>query len=623
MTPVLQIAGLSVEARDPGGRWFPTVHAASVNVEPGEVVALIGESGAGKTTLALAALGYVRPGTRITAGSVRVGDSDVLALSPHDRQALRGRRVAYVAQSAAAALNPALTIGDQLAEARRIHRLKEQSDRPAIVTLMSRLNLPDPDALALRYPHQLSGGQQQRVMIAMAMSCAPDLLVLDEPTTALDVTTQVGVLAVLREVLQDDRKAALYVSHNLAVVAQVADRILVMRMGRVVEEGPAEQILYAPRSDYTRALLGAIRPRRQAPRPPYARHVAPVTPLLVVRDIRASYRRPGLFRPGEQPEQNVLRNVSLGIMPGEVVALVGESGSGKSTLARVIAGLHVPLSGSIELAGETLPPDVRRRRLRQLRRIQLITQSPDASLNPSQKVSEVIGRPLQLYSDLRGTAVNRRVDELLALVDLKPTYAGRYSFELSGGEKQRVSIARALAAEPDMLLCDEVLSSLDTIVGAAILDLMRELRDRLRLSYLFISHDLATVTAIADRAVVLYAGQVCEKGPVEQVFTAPHHPYTTVLLHSTPEPRRGWLNEILAGQATVSSTVANMPRDQGCSFRFRCPSRIEGTCDRLQPSGRQDGAEHTIFCHRTLGELAATAHPDGEGGVPQWDRLAR
>lgn len=606
MTTILEIDHLYVEARAPDEGWYQTVHDVSLKVGEGEVVALIGESGAGKTTVALAALGYARPGTRFTSGSVRLGAfGDVLKLGMRERQALRGRRVAYVAQSAAAALNPARTIGDQLSEVRRIHGLDESDPAfPPIFDLMARLNLPDPELLARRYPHQLSGGQQQRAMIAMALAGSPDLLILDEPTTALDVTTQIDVLAALKDVLRSGGKAAVYVSHNLAVVAQVADRILVMKSGLVVEQGSAQQILETPRQPYTRALLDALRPHPGAAR----RHASRVTPeplLLSIRDMRASYRRRGFFAPPEPAEQHILRGVNLDIRQGEVVALVGESGSGKSTLARIIAGLHQPLTGAMRLTGHPLSTRARQRNIEQLRSVQLVTQSPDASLNPSHPVAEVIGRPLQLYFGMRGREARRRVDELLSLVDLSPTYADRMSIELSGGEKQRVSIARALAARPELLLCDEVLSSLDTVVAASVLKLMADLRERLRLSYLFISHDLATVSAIADRVVVLYAGKICEEGPIGRVFARPQHPYTTLLLSSMPEPRRGWLDDLLSEPGRLGvRTGGAAPRDQGCSFRDRCPLSIEAVCDRVPLPARDDAGDHTIFCHRSLAELA-------------------
>ncbi|HXP74189.1 MAG TPA: ABC transporter ATP-binding protein, partial [Stellaceae bacterium] len=604
MPPLLEIQGLCVEGRTPRGHWVPTVRGVSLTVAPGEVVALIGESGAGKTTVALASLSYMRPGTRVVKGGVRLDGIDLLALDARARRAARGKDVAYVAQSAQAALNPAITIGEQVAEPMRLHGIATREEaRCRAIALLARLDLPDPAELAGRYPHQASGGQQQRVMVAMALTCQPKLLVLDEPTTGLDVTTQIEVLKAIKDVIRTHHSAAMYVSHDLAVVAQIADRIVVMKDGAVVEEGPTTDIIAHPREDYTRELIGAVKPRPVGGSVNFA--VRETAPLLTVERLSASFARPG-FLSKHDIASNVLQEVDLTIGRREVVALVGESGSGKSTLARVIAGLHAPFAGRVALDGRPLAARARRRDREMLRRIQIIFQSPDLSLNPEQTIGEAIGRPLKLYFGLRGRRRAERLTELLLMVGLAADHAARYPAELSGGQRQRVAIARAFSASPDLVLCDEILSSLDTIVAAQVLTLMRDLRARHDVAYLFISHDLVTVSAIADRVVVLYAGRVCEAGSAASVFSAPAHPYTVLLLASVPELRQGWLEDVVAARPpTRVQTGAAMPRDLGCPFRIRCALAIPGRCDREPPPERRVAAGHVAYCHREVTELRA------------------
>jgi peptide/nickel transport system ATP-binding protein len=596
---------LVVEGWTPPGRWVRTVEGVSVTVSPGQVVALIGESGAGKTTVALAALGYARPGTVVRSGRAVFEGQDLLTLRPAVLRQLRGRRVAYVAQSAAAALNPARRLGEQVAEGLVVHGLGAPGPpRERVLGLLRRLDLPDPERLMRRYPHQISGGQQQRVMLAMAMACAPRLLVLDEPTTALDVTTQIEVLHAIREVIRDTGTAALYVSHDLALVAQMADHVLVMQGGRVVEDGATAGVLAAPSAPYTRRLLGAVRP---APRrsPPPARAAAPAAgpvPLLHVEDVWARYGRARLFG---APPPPVLRGVSCAIAPGETLAVVGESGSGKSTLARVVAGLHVPTAGRVALRGVPLAAAARRRTREQLRQVQILFQSPELALNPAQRIGEILERPIRFYFGRDRAARRRRVAELLDRVGLDPAYAERRPAGLSGGQRQRVALARAFAAEPAVLLCDEVLSSLDTLVAQTILELLKDLRRDSGAGYLFISHDLATVASIADRVVVIHAGAVCEEGPVARVFARPVHPYTATLLDAVPEPRPGWLDEVTRlrrGGADAAGAVG--PR--GCAFFPRCSRGITGTCDRLPPPVVVAASGHAARCHHPLTEGVAS-----------------
>ena len=605
MTALLRIERLVVEARTPAGQWQSIVRGVSLDVHLGEVVALIGESGAGKTTVALGALGYSRPGTRFAEGRVLLGGEDVLAMPPRERRKLRGKEVAYVAQSAQAALNPAIGIGEQVGEGLLLHKMADSpSARKRAIELMRMLDLPSPSELSMRYPHQASGGQQQRIMLAMALACTPKLLVLDEPTTALDVTTQIEVLKAISDIVRIHHTAAIYVSHDLAVVAQIADRILVMNDGEVVEEGATDAILHTPREVYTRRLLSAVRPK------PTAEHLAGTTtpsnderPLMAIRGVSASYTRTRWWRKPALTDQ-VLHRIEIGLNAREVLALVGESGSGKSTLARVISGLHPALEGEIIYHGDSLARALRKRSFEDLRRIQIVFQSPDLALNPERRVADALGRPLKLYFGMSRAAREQRIEELLAMVGLPGEFAGRYPSELSGGERQRASLARAFAARPDIILCDEVLSSLDTIVAASVLELMRELRERHHVAYLFISHDLATVATIADRVVVLYAGRVCDVGLTRDVFAPPHHPYTQLLISSVPALRREWLKEVLeTREAVVGMRSTQVPVDIGCPFRTRCPMAIDSVCDRRPPPARITPNGQAIHCHREIDEL--------------------
>ncbi len=587
---LLDVRNLAVEGRSPEGGWRTILGGVSLAVEPGEVVALIGESGAGKTTLALSALGYCRAGTRFAGGSVRLGATEVLALSRDGKRGFRGRDVAYVAQSAAAALNPGIRIGEQIAEGILLHGLRQQQDPGARVSeLLDLLRLPDPAAIARRYPSQMSGGQQQRVMMAMAMACRPGLLVLDEPTTALDVTTQIEVLKAISDAIRDQQVAAIYVSHDLAVVAQVATRIIVMRYGQIVEEGPAETILAAPRHDYTRALLGAVRKVGAAGATSAVKSDAPV---LSVQAVSAGYRQGAFGR--MRPEQRVLHDVSLTVRPGETLALAGESGSGKSTLVRVIAGLHAPLSGAVALDGRTLAATTRRRSKQDLRRIQIVMQSPEQALNPKVDVGEAIARVLRFHFAMPTGEANARVTELLDMVGLPRSFASKRPAELSGGQRQRVAIARAFAAKPDVILCDEFLSALDTLVATRILDLMAELKREHDVAYVFVSHDLATVSAIADRVAVMYRGRIVEVGDTADVFASRQHPYTQLLVQSVPQLRRDWLDEAIARRRVGAETSATAA---GCAFQARCPVALPGVCDRTPPPDRDFAGGHVISCH--------------------------
>ena len=523
----LEIQGYSDET------WIDIIKGVDLTLHRGEVLGLIGESGAGKSTIGAAAMGYARDGTRISGGTIEFDGIELTTATDSERSALRGSRIAYVAQSAAASFNPAHKIIDQHTEAPVQYRIQKRLEaQEDAMELYERLRLPNPQEIGFRYPHQVSGGQLQRAMTAMAMACRPDLIIFDEPTTALDVTTQIEVLAAIRDIVDQFNTAAIYITHDLAVVAQMADTIKVLLKGEEVEEATTEEMLDNPQEDYTKSLWAV----RSYKREQIARPKDNSKPLVSVKNIDASYTG------GDK----VLNDVSFDIYPGMTVAVVGESGSGKSTTARCITGLLPPSAGEVLFKGEPLPPRFQDRTRDQLRQAQMIYQMADTALNPKVKISEIIGRPAQFYSGLKGTALKKRVDELLDLIELEPSkFYDRYPPELSGGQKQRIGIARALAAEPEFIICDEVTSALDQLVAEGILRLLDSLQKDLGLAYMFITHDLATVRSIADEVVVMQHGKVVEQGPKDEMFSPPHHPYTDLLLSSVPEMDPEWLDTLL------------------------------------------------------------------------------
>jgi len=539
--PLLDVRDLKIEATSypPGEapRKVTLVEGVSFQLEKGRVLGLIGESGAGKSTIGLSSMAYGRGGVRITGGQVLLNGSDIRQADAAGLRGLRGRNVTYVAQSAAAAFNPARRLMDQVIEATLRHGLATQAEAEArAVALFAKLGLPDPHGFGRRYPHQVSGGQLQRAMTAMALCPKPDLVVFDEPTTALDVTTQIDVLAAIKEAIRDTGVGALYITHDLAVVAQVADDIMVLRHGKMVEYGSTEQIITAPREDYTRALV-SVRSIDHAEKPPAA-------PILSVSHVTARYRGTNF---------DVLKDIVVDLPAGQTLAVVGESGSGKSTLARAITGLLPPSSGEIVFAGRTLAPALKDRSKDDLRELQMIYQMADTAMNPRQTVGTIIGRPLEFYFGLTGEAKRQRLQELLDQIEMGAGYIDRYPAELSGGQKQRVCIARALAAKPRLIICDEVTSALDPLVADGILKLLLDLQQREGVAYLFITHDLATVRAISDRIAVMYRGEVVRYGQKSDVLSPPFDDYTDLLLSSVPDMRLGWLEEVIANRKMESA----------------------------------------------------------------------
>jgi len=581
--PLVEVAGLEVRAHG-----APIVEDVGFSVERGEILGIVGESGSGKTTTGLALLGYARPGAHITAGSVRVDGAEILGLPADALRRVRGRVISYVPQEPGQALNPSLRVGEQIREMLRFHA-PERSGTADVEAALARVGLPGERPFRRRYPHQLSGGQQQRVAIAAALAANPAVVVFDEPTTGLDVATQALILREIDRLRRELGLSAVYVSHDLAVVATIVDRVIVMYAGRVVEGGPASTVLTAPRHPYTHGLLASVPdhvvPRRLrgiagasvaigerppgcafAPRCPQAldacREDVPAleavradhlvrciawraTPplalepplvervlgmgeaLLAVHELSAEYR-------ARDRIVTAVRNVSFAVRPSEALALVGESGSGKTTIARCVVGLHAPSEGRIELDGQPLAARGRRRPRELRRRIQIVFQNPNDSLNPRQPIAQQIARPAILLRGLSRADGRREAEELLDRVRLPRRLANRLTAELSGGERQRVAIARALAARPDLLVCDEITSSLDVSVQAAVLDLLAELQRELALAMLFISHDLGVVAAVADRVIVLHEGEICETGETRELLREPRDGYTRALLASVP-----------------------------------------------------------------------------------------
>lgn len=670
-TPLIDIRKLCVGFRSRADRMLPVLNEVDLTVCRGESIGIVGESGSGKSTLALAAMGYLKHGLQKISGEVIYDGADMFGRSDRDLARIRGGRLGLIPQNSGQALTPTMRIGQQIHEALHLHcDLTRAASGPRALDLLAQVRLPDPTAMLRRYPHELSGGQQQRVAIAMALAGEPDALLLDEPTTGLDVTTQAHILDLLRELAAARNMAMVYVSHDLGVIARVCDRVQVLYAGETVLEGSVRAVLRNPAHPYAHGLLASIPrlgeralPRALDGRPPvqgetregcafaprcplvtdqcrtarppmidgpggqfarclYPDHVggsdgntqrgevqrcAPDSPpVLRLANVTLRYGHPGWIdrlRRRQAPPATV-DGIDLGLAKGETLGLVGESGSGKSTILKSIAGLLAPSEGEITLGeGTALPRNVEQRRPDQLRRIQMIFQNPDDSLNPRQSVAEILAQPLRLYHGLRNEALRRRATEMLDLVRLGATYLERRPGQLSGGEKQRVAVARAFAANPEIVLCDEITSALDVSVQAAVLDLLNDLKTDQSTAFVFVSHDLTVVRALADRVSVLYHGRICEIGPARAVYGAPSHPYTAVLLDAvlTPDPDQ-------APRLVAEDAVDPAPPTRGCPFQKRCPVKHGPVCDTDTPPLRDAGDGHGIRCHIPLERL--DARPD-------------
>lgn len=529
--PLVKVRNLRIETcpRDKRVAAMILIDDVSFDIEKGKVLGLIGESGAGKSTIGLSILGYARSGCAITGGEIIINNRDLVKASGAAIRKFRGTDVTYVAQSAAAAFNPAHRLNEQIIEAAVRHATSNRRDALGYAQeLFAQLGLPDPAKFGRRFPHQVSGGQLQRAMTAMALCNKPDLIVFDEPTTALDVTTQIDVLAAIKRAIRFAGATAIYITHDLAVVAQVADEIMVLRYGKMVEYGGTGQILHHPQTEYTSRLVSVRKIQSEE-------KTATENPVLEMRRVSAAYGR----------SAKVLDDVSMSVSVGQTLAVVGESGSGKSTAARVMTGLLPPASGRIFFDGDPLPPATEQRSREQLRNVQMISQMPDVALNPRQHIGNIIGRPLVFYFGTKRSERRARVIELLEAVELDKSYLKRLPGQLSGGQKQRVCIARALAAKPRVIICDEVTSALDPLVADDILKLLLKLQRETNVGYIFITHDIATVRAIADNITVMYQGKVVETGGKAEVLDPPHHDYTHLLLSSVPEMELGWLEGII------------------------------------------------------------------------------
>jgi len=669
---LIDIHDLTIGFASRAGTMLPVLRNIDLQVRRGESVGLVGESGSGKSTLALAAMGYLKGGLKVMGGGARFAEHAMFDLSRPQLERVRGGKIALIPQNSGQSLTPTLRIGAQLREALALHSSLPPAAHPQrVIELLTQVRLPEPATIVTRYPHELSGGQQQRVAIAMALAGEPDALLLDEPTTGLDVTTQAHILELLRDLNRETGTAMVYVSHDLGAIARVCDRVVVLYAGEVVLQGSTRQVLLAPMHPYAKGLLAsipklsdaqlpvALAGRPPAPggagsgcsfvdrcaiaqdicrsaRPPLAtlasgdvsrcyfpEQTAQITsrganptavrasadegpPVLVLDDICISYARPGLLDQllGRRPNvPNTVDGVALRIGKGETIGLVGESGSGKSTILKAVAGLLAPVRGAIEFGqDEAMAQDVDHRTPDHLRRIQLVFQNPDDSLNPRHTVADILAQPLQLYFGLRGEELHQRSVALLERVRLGGHYMDRLPSQMSGGEKQRIAIARAFAAEPDVVLCDEVTSALDVSVQAAVLELLNDLKRDKGTTYLFVSHDLAVVRALSDRVAVLYQGRLCEVGPAADVYASPSHPYTEVLLGAVLEPVPDKAPVLLA-----DDVVELAPPAMGCPFQRRCPKKVGDICDTQMPPWQTSEGGHAIRCHIPRSELAAPA----------------
>jgi len=664
----LEIRDLTVSYRTESGP-LHTVRGVSLSIAPGEIYGLVGESGSGKTTLARAVVRYLPANGRIDGGSVRLDGVELLELPRKRVRSIWGARITMVHQDPGAAVNPSIPIGEQIAETVRVHlRMSRRQAAAAALEMLSRVRMPDPAAAARRYAHQLSGGQLQRVLIAIALSTNPRLLIMDEPTTALDVTTEAVILDLVRDLLSEYRTAVLYITHNLGVVARVCRRVGVLYAGELVEEGSVRDVFKQMLHPYTLGLLGSVprvdvdkrdivlntipgyipRPDNlpagcvfaprcrgaedacRAARPPLV--AAEAAHLTACRRWQALRRSPGAFAALQKrrefveptagpvvleannvrkyfpvsgvgllelirhgrPRVRAVDDISVRVRKSFTMGIVGESSCGKTTLARCIAGLEEATAGEFLLEGQPLPRTVARRSPALLRRIQMVFQNPDASLNPQVTAGASVARPLVLLGRMSRKSIERRIQELFEAVNLPQDYIRRLPHELSGGEKQRVAIARAFATDPALMICDEPISSLDVSVQASLMNLLAELQDSKGTSYLFISHDLAAVRHLSDWIAVIYLGRLWEIGSAVDVFAPPQHPYTEALLSALPIPDPEARQKRIRLRGSVPSAV-NVPG--GCRFHTRCPRKLGEICETEEPPWREHGRWHRICCH--------------------------
>jgi len=677
--PLIAVRGLSIGFKDSAGRSVEIVRGFDFSVDRSETVGIVGESGCGKSTVLLAMLGYLKPGLHRLAGEVRFRGRDLFALDARELEGLRGGKIGFVPQNAAQSLTPTMTIGRAMAEALALHSPIAKGQRRArALELLRAVRFSEPAAILQRYTHELSGGQQQRVAIALTLAGEPELLLLDEPTTALDVTTRAHVLDLLAELRKAFGVAMVYVSHDLGVIAHVADRMAVMYAGETVEEGPTRDLLRRPAHPYAIGLLrsiprisdGAV-PRAMPGQPPAfgpdrsgcafaarcelalprcvaerpetrsagASHgarcfrieeavtclAAPPIPeparnpaaekngqaLLELDHVTISYARPRLLQRilGRRAEPRaVVPDLTLQVPRGQVFGLVGESGSGKSTILRVIGGLLPARGGRAMLSGSDDVGCVAEQRAADLlKRIQIIFQNPDDSLNPRQTVAEILASPLRLYFRLSAAEIRERSVRLLEAVRLGPRYLDRYPPQLSGGEKQRVAIARGFAAEPQLLLCDEITSALDVSVQAAILELLLKLKAESDSTVVFVSHDLAVVRAVSDQVAVLYRGDLCEIGKVDEIFRPPFHPYTEALLAAVLDPVAESPRKIVIEERTGIEDRGSTEVGSGCPFAGRCHRQVGPICSEAPPPWQSETPTHRLRCHIPAASLRGQA----------------
>jgi peptide/nickel transport system ATP-binding protein len=657
--PSLELRDLEIVYRV-RGKDRPVLRGVSLEIGRGCSYGLVGESGCGKSTGALAIVRYLPRNGRVRSGSIAVAGRDVLALRGRALRAFRARTVSMVYQNPGAALNPSIRVGLQVAEAFTVLGVARDEAEDRARAALSRVQIADPGSVMSRYPHQLSGGMQQRALIAMALAKDPALLILDEPTTGLDATVEAEVLDLVSHLQSELQTAVLFISHNLGVIAKMCERVGVLYAGRLVEEGPVEEVLQDPRHPYTVGLLrciprGGLRKdhgrldmipgflpglgvdlpgcvfsdrcaladeRCRNEEPPleqiasghesrcWYHERAPMLP----RQERELLELPGVDRTGEPlvrldalsktfrqrgHEVRALADVSAAIWPGETLGVVGESGSGKTTLARILLGIVPPTAGAAALEGRVLPARYRKRTPADLRALQVVFQNPDSALNRRHSVRRILLRSLKKLAGVRGPAAELRLQELARHVRLSERTLTQKPVQLSGGLKQRVAIARAFAGEPKLVVCDEPTSALDVSVQAAILNVLVQLQAGERVSYLFISHDLAVVRYIADRIAVLYLGRLLELGPADVVFDGPHHPYTEALLSAVPSVEGGGRDRIrLAGEIP---SAAEPP--SGCVFHTRCPRKLGAICEEVEPPLVEAEREHQLRCHIPIDEL--------------------